>query len=530
MKYVSDTLTFSRLSDDEANHVVTLPMYHRASVGVFPGTRVFAVPLPRTNEIVLTPIDPVAWGDLWRLEATVRDVPGAAKKLVEPLVASNVNILVHEGVSESTEDGPPVHQVFEILDLSKYANEIDGTTTERNSVEKPLLKPNRLINQLIANAQDVLAVDRVQGGWELRLERMEFFFRNKDARRDRVELNLNVDKEVYLPTRLLRRMPFVHDGKAPLPLHIISDTEQKYVNLRVLSPDRYYLLIEVEHDERVGAIDEFMRVLHAHKANMIDSYSRLKRVAETALFYALAEFSSKTEPDVVEALAMDLVAGEMTRAVVFTGEFGAGPRLEDLNLPPGATFRDSTDEQPSLAVHATRTPDGALKDELGPKHHLGMPYYARFPDASRWTLNSAEVFMAVPFSDAYAPFYRDCVKAAVLDAGLTPVRVDELAAEAGLRPIIERIQEGVARSRFVIADLSGWNSNVIYEVGLAYGISKPILLLCEEKHFQERSIPFDFAPYPLIKYSLGKSTDFRAGLTTRIHQIKARTEALQSAA
>lgn len=91
-------------------------------------------------------------------------------------------------------------------------------------------------------------------------------------------------------------------------------------------------------------------------------------------------------------------------------------------------------------------------------------------------------------------------------------------------PIIERIEEGVARSRFVIADLSGWNPNVVYEVGLAIGISKPILLLCDSKHFEERSVPFDFAPYPLIQYSVYAFDDFHAKLKTRIHQMKHGTE------
>ena len=76
----------------------------------------------------------------------------------------------------------------------------------------------------------------------------------------------------------------------------------------------------------------------------------------------------------------------------------------------------------------------------------------------------------------------------------------------------------------MIADLSGWNPNVVYEVGLAVGISKPILLLCDSKHFEERSIAFDFAPYPLIQYSLWEYGDFRAILTTKIHQIKYDTE------
>jgi hypothetical protein len=458
------------------------------------------------------------------LEATVSDRPGAAKKLVETLVAEDVNVLVHEGVSESTEDGPPAHEVFEILDLSKYANDIDGTTTERNSVEKPLLKPNRLISQLIANAQDYLAVDRTRGGWELRVERMEFFFRNKDARHERMELTLNVENEVHVPTRLLNRMPFVENAREPLALHLISDTEQKYVNLRVLSPERYYVLIEIEHDERVGAIDEFMHVLSTHNANMIDSYSRLKKVAESALFYAFAEFSSKQDNGVLEQITEDLMASEMTKSVVLKAAFGAGPRLneKDLRLPAGVSVRnDRFDEGPpkrSATSSTKRSKDANAQD------YLGVPYYVDRPDAVTWTLSTTEVFMAVPYSDTYAPFYRDYVKAAVLDAGLTPVRVDELPAEAKRRTIIERIEERVARSRFLIADLSGWNPNVVYEVGLAVGISKPILLLCDSKHFQERSIPFDFAPYPLIQYSFWKSDDFRATLTTKIHQIKHDTE------
>lgn len=524
MKFVSNTLALSRVSDDDANHVVKLPLYHRASVGVFAGTRVFAVPLPRTNEIVLTPIDPATWGDLWRLEATVSDRPGAAKKLVEALVAENVNILVHEGVSESTEHGPSAHEVFEILDLSEYANDIDGTTNERNSVEKPLLKPNRLINQLIANAQDCLAVDRTQGGWELRIERMEFFFRNKDSRRDRVELTLNADNEVYVPMRLLGRMPFVENSRESLALHLISDTEQKYVNLRVLSPERYYVLIEIEHDERVGAIDEFMRVLSSYSANMIDSYSRLKKIAESALFYAFVEFSARQDREIVEQVTKDLMASDMTRKVVLKGAFGAGPPLDKdkLKLPPGVSIREEEpDARSSRARVSARRAEGDGSEE---RAQLGAPYYAGRSEAAGWTLSRTEVFMAVPFSDTYAPFYRDCVKAAVLDAGLTPVRVDELPAEAKRRTIIERIEEGVARSRFVIADLSGWNPNVVYEVGLAVGISKPIVLLCDSKYFEESSIPFDFAPYPVIQYSFWKAGDFRETLTTKIHQIKHDTE------
>ena len=180
-----------------------------------------------------------------------------------------------------------------------------------------------------------------------------------------------------------------------------------------------------------------MHVLSAHSANMIDSYSRLKKVAESALFYAFAEFSSKTEADVVEQIAEDLVASDMTRSVVLKGAFGAGPRLgeNDLKLPLGASVREERlDEKPSKSPAAPNTaPSKSRKTGKSVRDRLGAPYYADRPGAATWTLNTAEVFMAIPFSDTYAPFYRDYVKAAVLDAGLTPVRVDELPAEAKRR-------------------------------------------------------------------------------------------------
>lgn len=529
MKFVGDTLSFSNLSEDGGTHTVRLPFYHRAAVGVFPGTRIFAVPLPSTNEVVLTPIDPSKWGDIWRLEAMVSDQPGSAKSLVETLVDNDVNVLVHEGVSESAEQGKTVHQIFEILDLAKYSDDIDGNSDTRNHVGKSLLKPNHLLNRLIGHSADCLEQAHEFNDWELRFNRMEFFFRNKETREQAVALSLNVDNEVHVPVRILKDLGLENDVKESLPLHIISDTEQKYVKLRVLSPKDYYLLFEIEHAERIGAIDEFMDVLKARKANMIDSYSRLKSIAHSALFYTLAEFSGKMTTQEALSVVQDLVDSSLARAVVLKGAVGDGPSLERLKpkLPTGATIRTRSPRsagpptEPMGAVKADGDRKAGSADAALP---LGIPYYLDRHDSVNWTLNTATVFMAIPFSEAYREFYDSYVAAPVRDVGLEPSRADDLPARAKRRHIIDRIEEGIARSRFVIADVTKWNPNVVYEVGLAVGISKPLLLLCEEQHFDADEIPFDFQSYELIKYSPWQAESLKGRLMEKIRELKEDTE------
>lgn len=523
MKFVGDTLSFSTVSGDGATHTVRLPFYHRAAVGVFPGTRLFAVPLPSTNEVVLTPIDPLKWGDLWRLEATVKDRPGSAKTLVETLVEKRINVLVHEGVSESAEQGKTVHQIFEILDLAKYADGLDGTTADRATVNKALLKPNHLINALIGNSAECLIQEYERTGWRMQLSRMEFFFRNKDARENFVELPLTPENEVHVPVKVLRELEFGDEAKEPLPLHIISDTEQKYVKLRLLSPTRYYVLFAIEHKERVGAIDDFMAVLRSHQANMIDSYSRLKSIAKSALFYALAEFSEQRTAKQVLDIIEDLIGSSLAKAVILKGAFGKGPSLEALEpqLPRSSSIQSSP--LPTQGAVQGHSPQQAKSAEQPERHKppspLGAPYFLDRRDSDSWTLLREQVFMAIPFSDDYHEFYEDNVASVVLETGLKPVRVDEMPSR-GKRPhIVDKIEEGIARSRFVIADVSQWNPNVIYEVGLAVGISKPILLLCDGKAFDANEIPFDFQSYELIKYSPLKAKKLKLDLKRKVTEL-----------
>jgi hypothetical protein len=322
----------------------------------------------------------------------------------------------------------------------------------------------------------------------------------------------------------MKELALVKDGKSPLPLHIISDTEQKYVKLRVLNPDKYYVLFEIEHAERVGAIDELMAVFRNRKANMIDSYSRLKSIAHSALFYALAEFSKKLTKRAVEAMLKELSCTASVSSIVLKGTFGsAGPPLDKLVLPESVSIRQGpVSRKPFPQGRKPEHPIDQAEEHGGTsRYELGDPYYLDVRGSSEWTLNTAQVFMAVPFGDdAYTEFYDHNIARPVKNAGLEPFRADRVKARAKRQTIIEKIEEGIARSRFVIADITDSNPNVIYEIGLAIGISKPVLLLCDAKHFDAREIPFDFQTSELIKYSPYGADRLRLQLADKIAQLK----------
>ncbi len=63
---------------------------------------------------------------------------------------------------------------------------------------------------------------------------------------------------------------------------------------------------------------------------------------------------------------------------------------------------------------------------------------------------------------------------------------------------MEDIWSGICRARVVIADLTGNNPNVTYEVGLADVVGKDVLLLSQSS--APGTVPFNFLGRRLIEY------------------------------
>jgi hypothetical protein len=111
-------------------------------------------------------------------------------------------------------------------------------------------------------------------------------------------------------------------------------------------------------------------------------------------------------------------------------------------------------------------------------------------------------FVLMPFAPQFDDIYRLGIKDACARAGAYCERVDEQIYQG---TILARIYQQIAVADIVIADMTGRNPNVFYEVGYAHALDKRVLLLTQDVN----DIPFDLSNYPHIVYGkdIGHLTD-----------------------
>ncbi|HVX91580.1 MAG TPA: hypothetical protein VHC20_08325 [Candidatus Paceibacterota bacterium] len=118
----------------------------------------------------------------------------------------------------------------------------------------------------------------------------------------------------------------------------------------------------------------------------------------------------------------------------------------------------------------------------------------------------------MPFDGAFDDVYRLGIKEACAAADAYCERVDEQIFQ---ERILDRIYNQIAKADLVIADMTGRNPNVFYEVGYAHALNKPAVLLT--KHADD--IPFDLKHFPHIVYGQSIST-LRDDLIARVKWFK----------
>ena len=95
-------------------------------------------------------------------------------------------------------------------------------------------------------------------------------------------------------------------------------------------------------------------------------------------------------------------------------------------------------------------------------------------------------FVLMPFQPPFDRLYEEVLTPVVRDAGLEPLRADQIFSPT---PIVEDICRHIATARIVIADVTGRNPNVFYELGLAHTAGKTVIILAQSGE----DIPFDLA-------------------------------------
>jgi hypothetical protein len=143
---------------------------------------------------------------------------------------------------------------------------------------------------------------------------------------------------------------------------------------------------------------------------------------------------------------------------------------------------------------------GAERLYAPPKEHIGP--------------RKASCFIVMPFSQEWSADVHRIVARACEAAGVRPMRGDDLFTPTD---ILEDIWQSINAADFVTADITGRNPNVLYELGIAHTLAKPVLILSRDAV----DIPIDLATRRVILYGQ-KADAWREDLARMISEAIAK--------
>jgi len=138
---------------------------------------------------------------------------------------------------------------------------------------------------------------------------------------------------------------------------------------------------------------------------------------------------------------------------------------------------------------------------------------ARESDAfSLFASSSNLCYVMMPSTDKMYWVYRDFIKPVAEQFGLSVVRADGISVSGA---IFEQARVAIQQSRLCIADVSQGNPNVLYEVGIARAIGKPMLLLCQNMN----DVPFELRNSLSIVYDAQRIQEAKLKLKRAIQGV-----------
>jgi hypothetical protein len=103
-------------------------------------------------------------------------------------------------------------------------------------------------------------------------------------------------------------------------------------------------------------------------------------------------------------------------------------------------------------------------------------------------------FIVMPFGiQDLEDLYSEFILPVLADCNLDCARGDDIF---GSNVVMDDVKAAIAKADLVIADLSGQNPNVFYEVGIAHTLGKPVLLLSQSIE----DVPFDLRHRRVLPY------------------------------
>ena len=117
-------------------------------------------------------------------------------------------------------------------------------------------------------------------------------------------------------------------------------------------------------------------------------------------------------------------------------------------------------------------------------------------------------FVIMPFGPYFDLYFTEIFKPGIDGAGLQATRADDLYRPSA---ITHDIWDSIQTCKVLVADLTGKNPNVFYELGLAHAARKPAVLLTQSMD----DVPFDLRALRVLEYDV-RTPSWAADLQERI--------------
>ncbi len=115
---------------------------------------------------------------------------------------------------------------------------------------------------------------------------------------------------------------------------------------------------------------------------------------------------------------------------------------------------------------------------------FGVPYASPEP---------CDVFMLMPFAEAFTHLFDDHIQPMMQSGGLVAKRA---SANASANESVQEVWALLNACKFVIADCSRQNPDVMYELGIAHTLGKTTILIAQHGE----TLPFDIQERDVIRY------------------------------
>ena len=106
-------------------------------------------------------------------------------------------------------------------------------------------------------------------------------------------------------------------------------------------------------------------------------------------------------------------------------------------------------------------------------------------------------FVIMPFNSLFQSEYENIILPSLNELNIDCVRGDEIYSK---QRIMDDIWLSIRNCRFVLAELTGRNPNVLYEVGLAHAIGKPVIIITRNGE----DVPFDLKDLRYLYYDVNE--------------------------